>query len=60
MESALGIGVVALDVPGDGGRGALGGLLEAHGAVDLGVPAEDSDCQVSTVHIRKTSGLDCL
>lgn len=44
VHSALGVGVVAADVPGDGGVGGLGGLLEGYGALDVGVTAEDCDC----------------
>ena len=44
VESTLGVGVVALDVPGDGGGGTLAGLLEGDGAGDLGVTTENSDC----------------
>lgn len=44
VHAALGIGVVARDVPGDGGGGALGFLLEGHGALDVGVAPEDGDC----------------
>lgn len=43
VESTLGVGVVAEDVPRDGGGGVLGGLLEGDGTVDLGVTTEDSD-----------------
>jgi hypothetical protein len=45
VETALGVGVVAADVPGDGGRGRLGLLLEDDGAGDLGVTTEDGNCQ---------------
>lgn len=43
VESTLSVGVVAGDVPGDGGGGVLGGLLKGDGTVDLGVTTEDSD-----------------
>lgn len=43
VERTLSVGVVAGDVPGDGGGGVLGGLLEGDGTVDLGVTTEDSD-----------------
>ena len=43
MEATLGVGVVALDVPGDGGGRVLVGLLEGDGARDLGVTTEDAD-----------------
>ena len=46
VHAALGGGVMACDVPGDGcGRG-LGRLLEVDGPADLGVTAEDCDCVV--------------
>lgn len=49
VHTTLGIGVVAGDVPGDGGRVRLGGLLEGHGAGDLGITADDANwrCEVS-------------
>jgi hypothetical protein len=43
VEATESIGVVARDVPGDGGRSRLGLLLEGDGTSDLGVTAEDSD-----------------
>jgi hypothetical protein len=43
VEGTLGIGVVAGDVPGDGGGGVLVSLLEGDGTADLGVSAEDSN-----------------
>lgn len=45
VESTLSVGVVAGDVPGDGGRGTLGSLLESDGAGDLSVTTEDSNCK---------------
>lgn len=44
VEAPLGAGVVAGDVPGDGGRGRLGLLLKGDGARDLGVTTDDADC----------------
>ena len=44
VHAALGGGVVAGDVVGDGGRGGLGGLLEGDGPADFGVAAEDCHC----------------
>jgi hypothetical protein len=44
VESTLSVGVVASDVPGDGGGGTLVGLLEGHGAGDLSVTTENSNC----------------
>jgi hypothetical protein len=43
VEATLGVGVVALDVPGDGGGRVLVGLLEGDSAGDLGVTTEDSN-----------------
>jgi hypothetical protein len=43
VEAALGIGVVAGNIPGDDGRGALALLLEDDGAGHLGVTTEDAD-----------------
>ncbi len=42
VEAALGAGVVAGDVPSDGGRSRLGLLLEGDGSGDLGVTTNDS------------------
>ena len=44
VEASLGTGVVAGDVPGNGGWGGLGGLFEGDGSLDLGVSTEDGDC----------------
>jgi hypothetical protein len=44
VETTLSIGIVAGDVPGDGGRGALVSLLEGDGAGDLSVTTENSNC----------------
>lgn len=49
VESTFGVGVVAGDVPGDGGRSTLGCLLEGDGAGDLGVTTEDSNCKETKV-----------
>ena len=43
VHATLGIGVVARDVPGDGGRVRLRGLLEGNGAGDLGVTTDDTN-----------------
>lgn len=43
VEGTLGVGVVAADVPGDGGGGTFVVLFEGHGAGDLGITAENSD-----------------
>jgi hypothetical protein len=45
VETTLSVGVVAGDVPGDGGRGRLVSLLEGDGAGDLGVSADNSNCE---------------
>lgn len=49
VESTLSVGVVASDVPGDGGRGTLGSLLEGDGAGDLSVTTENSNCKETKV-----------
>lgn len=49
VHAALGVGVVAGDVPGDGGGSRLGRLLEDDGARDLGVTADDRDWEVSAL-----------
>ena len=43
MHAALGVGVMAGDVVGDGGGRGLGGLLEGHLPGDLGVAADDGN-----------------
>ena len=43
VHPALCVGVVACDVPGDGGLSILGRLLEGYGALDIGVSTEDGD-----------------
>lgn len=43
VEATLGVGVVALQVPGDSGGLGLGSLLEGDSAGDLGVTTENSD-----------------
>lgn len=43
VHAALGVGIVARDVPGDLGLSGLGGLLEGDGALDVGVTTDDSD-----------------
>lgn len=49
MHTALGVSVVAGNVPADGRLGALGGLLELHGASDFGITTEDGDCGTEEV-----------
>ena len=44
VHAALGVGVVARDVPRHGRVGGLGRLLEGDGALNVGVTAEDSHC----------------
>jgi|SRR5687767_2904628 hypothetical protein len=48
VEAALRVGVVSGNVPRDGGGGVLVGLLEGHGAGDLGVTTEDADCMLES------------
>ena len=43
VHAALGVRVVAGDVPGQGGGGGLGLLLEHDGALDVGVTTEDGN-----------------
>ena len=43
VESALGVGVAAGNVPGDAGGSRLGLLLKDDGAVDLAVTTEDGN-----------------
>lgn len=45
VESTLSVGVVAGDVPGDGGGGTLVSLFEGDGAGDLSVTTENSNCR---------------
>jgi hypothetical protein len=45
VESTLSVGVVAGDVPGDGGGGTFVSLLEGDGAGNLSVTTEDSNCK---------------
>lgn len=45
VHATLSIGVVALDIPCDGSRGALGILLESNGAGDLRVSSDGSNCK---------------
>lgn len=44
VHAALGIGVMARDVPCYGRLSAFGGLLEGDGALDVRVTTEDGDC----------------
>ena len=44
VEATLGVGIVAGDIPGDGGGRRLRVLLEDNGAGDLGVTTEDGNC----------------
>ena len=44
VHAALGGGIVARDVVGDGCWGGFGRLLEGDGSADFGVAAEDCDC----------------
>ena len=44
MHAALGVGIVAGNVVGDGRGRALRGLLERHGALDIAVSTDDGDC----------------
>ena len=46
VHATLRVGVVAGHIPGDGCLGALGGLLEGDGALDVGVSTENGDWKV--------------
>lgn len=46
VHAALGIGIMAGDVPADSGRRRLQLLLEGDDSRDLGVTADDSNCRV--------------
>ncbi len=52
VHATLSVGVLTADIPGDGGRGGLGILLEGDGARHLGVTTDDGnwkgDASVST------------
>jgi len=43
MHATVRIGVLARDIPRDGGRGGLGLLLKGDGTRNLGVTPDDSD-----------------
>jgi hypothetical protein len=45
VHTTLSVGVVAGDVPGDGGVSTFGGLLEGDGTGDLRVSTEDGNCK---------------
>lgn len=62
VEATLGVGVIAGDVVGDGGRGTLRVLLEDDGAGDLCVSSEDSNCRspVSRWSLHNSSGCDAI
>ena len=47
VHATLGVGIVAGDVPRDGGLGTLGGLLESDGTGDLGVSTKGGNCESS-------------
>lgn len=45
VHAALGVGVVARELPRDGGGLRLGGLLEGDGALDLRVTTDLAHCR---------------
>lgn len=45
MEPALSVGIVTLEIVGDGGGAGFGGLLKGDLARHLGVAAEDCYCE---------------
>lgn len=49
VHATLGVGIVAGDVPADGGLGTLRGLLKGDGAGDLGVSAKDGNYSKGTL-----------
>jgi hypothetical protein len=49
VHATLGVGIVAGHIPADGRRGALGGLLEGNGALDVGVSTKNGNCRASTL-----------
>lgn len=59
MEATLGVGVVASDVPGDGGGSGLGGLLEGDGSSDLGVTTDDGNCRQGQMSASCFRGVIC-
>ena len=44
VHATLSVGVVAGNVPRDGGGRGLALLFKGHGALDVGVSTEDGDC----------------
>jgi hypothetical protein len=55
VHATFSIGVIASDVPCDGGWGGLGGLLEGNGPSDLRVSSDSSnyDGQKRSARIRR-------
>lgn len=43
VDTSLSVGIVAREIPRDGGRAGLRGLLEGHDALDVGVTTEDGN-----------------
>ena len=58
VHATLGVGVMAADVPRDGGGRTLGVLLEGDGALDVGVTTNDCDCCGARVVSRALQGLE--
>lgn len=52
VHATLSIGIVAGNVPGDGGGVRLGGLLEGDSAGDLGVTTDDANYMPSREHCQ--------
>jgi hypothetical protein len=52
VHTTLSVGIVASDVPGNGGVGRLRGLLEDDGTRDFGVTSENSDYIAQSVSDR--------
>lgn len=49
VHATLSVGIVARDVPGDGGGALLVLLLKDNGALDVGVTPEDADWRAMTL-----------
>jgi hypothetical protein len=59
VHATLSVGVVAGHVPGHGGVGALGGLLEGDGALDVGVTTDNGNCSRGSMSAMCVRGEDC-
>ena len=57
VHATLGVGIMAGDVPGDGGGRGLGVLLKDNSALDVRVTAENTDWQAMTLARGRTAQL---